>query len=152
MDIRFRYLNISDEKNYVSGIALCYNTMEETNTIFEVLQKGFGAKITEKVSIKFNKNSCNTYNMNMIIEGNENLYKIELEGIDSMYIKELEKSIKDNGCIFVVTAQSNIISEFKLNREKYFCVSKFYIDNKKVDGSNNINYSVKELVEQLVSN
>lgn len=52
MDIRFRHLNISDEKNYISGIALCYNTMKEANVLFDVLVEGFEANLSKKISIK----------------------------------------------------------------------------------------------------
>ncbi len=152
MDIRFRYLNISDGKNHVSGIALCYNKMEEADILFEVLMNGFGTNISQKIFIKFDKNKCDTYNMDILIKGSENLYKVELEGIDSMYVEELKKSIKINGYIFIVTAQSNKISEFNINKKRYCCVSEFYVDNKKVDGNIKSNHFVKELVEQFVSN
>ena len=92
------------------------------------------------------------YNMSMLIRGSKNLYKIELEGIENIYVEELEKSIKENGYIFIVTAQSNIVSEFKLNKQKYCCVSEFYIDNKKVEGNKRKNNFAKDLVEQFVNN
>lgn len=152
MNIRFRHLTISDEKNYISGIALCYNTMKEANVLFDVLVEGFEANLSKKISIRFYKNKFNMYNMSMLIRGSKNLYKIELEGIENIYVEELEKSIKENGYIFIVTAQSNIVSEFKLNKQKYCCVSEFYIDNKKVEGNKRKNSFAKDLVEQFVNN
>ena len=152
MNIRFRHLSISDEKNYISGIALCYNTMIEANVLFDVLYECFEGNVSEKISIKFYKNKFSMYNMSLLIRESKNLYRIELEGIKNIYIEKLERSLKENGYIFIVTAQSNIVSEFKLNKQKYCCVSEFYIDNKKVEGNKRKNNFVKELVEQFVNN
>lgn len=125
--------------------------MKEANILFDVLQEGFEANVSEKISIKFNKNSSHRYNMSMSITGSKSLYKIDLEGIEKAYIEELENSIKNNGYIFIVTAQSNRVSEFKLNKQKYCCVSEFYIDNNKVNGKKRKNNFPQNLVEQFVN-
>ena len=67
-------------------------------------------------------------------------------------LKREINSLKENGYIFIVTAQSNIVSEFKLNKHKYCCVSEFYIDNMKVEGNKRKNNFAKDLVEQFVNN
>lgn len=149
MDIRFRCLSISDEQNDVSGIALCYNTMAEAESLFNIVVSGCRSNAFSKINIEFQRQKSHLFNMDMLVKGDENFYKINLQGVEWQYVNVLKKSLEKNGYIFIVTAVSKIVSEFKLNKKKYCCVSEISIDGKRITG--NINSSTINLVEQFVN-
>ena len=85
MDIRFRHLQISDGKDCATGFALCYDTIEEANLLFDTLMLGFEKRVGKKINLRFTRASSNFYDMCMCVKGDTFDYEIVLKEIEQQY-------------------------------------------------------------------
>jgi len=130
MDIRFRFLNISNGNlNNITGFALCFDSLNEADVVFKTLIKSYDeTHIYEKTMVKFSSCSNETYNLHFCIKGIESFHA-HLMQIDKKFVFLLRDAIEKQGNIFIITAKSTKEDEFIINKGKYICVSRIYIDD-----------------------
>ena len=150
MDIRFRHLKLSDGENDCSGFALCYDSSKEAEMLWEVLLLGYSNKVGNIVNLHFDKQLEDIYNLNLSVNGGTQEYRVELTGVEKVYVDELKESLVRNGYIFIITAKSNIVSEFHPLKGRYFATSQLFIGNKLIKGSK-VNMESKNLIEQYIN-
>lgn len=130
MNIRFRYISIIDENNNaISGFALCFDSLAESNKIFEILIKSYEeSHVFEKTTVKFYSADDGTYSLKFLINGDDS-FKAELSKIDKKYVQLLKEAIEEQGTIFIVSAKSKTEEEFQINKGKYICITRIYIND-----------------------
>ena len=146
MNIRFRYISINTSNNEVSGFILCYDSLQDAQSFFDVLMNAYKHGIKYKTLLKFQNSDSTEYNMILVINGGEYCYQIEISGIDHIFIDKLCESIKNNGYVYILTAQSKTEQELKLVKSGYLCISRFFVNEVQIEGCvNNTEFPIKEL-------
>lgn len=151
MEIRFRHLRISDGIDSATGFALCYNTIEEAETLFDILRLGYEKVAGRKIELRLQRMSNNFYDLIMKVKGGKYDYNIELHEIERQYVLSLKEAVQKYGYIFIITAKSKTIDEFTINKGKYCCINEFYIDSDRISNLNKTKRYPSYLIEQYVN-
>ncbi len=155
MDIRFRFISVSDinSEKTISGFALCYDTLEESNIMFETLMRAYEeTKVFEKTIVKFSSHSDGSYKLLLTINGNET-FCATIDHIEKQYVCCLKEAIEEQGTIFVISAKSTEEEELSINKGNFICVTRIYIDDIAIERESNTigNQFDIDLLKRLVS-
>ena len=151
MSVRIEFATINDEQNNeAAGIILCFDTLEEAEVPFRALIKSYEeTNIYEKTTVHFVHETESTYSMHFTIHGNDS-FKAVFMGIAPKRLQMLIESIETQGFIFILSAIIAKNSEIILNRNKYICLTRVYLDEQIYESHiDELKYNFKAIKEAI---
>jgi hypothetical protein len=152
MNIRFRHLRISDGMDTISGIVLCFETIQEAEFYCKLTKEGFRSGKAEVHSIHFYKfESDKKYSVIIKVNGLDEYLTMEIPEIEDMYVKDLKRQLEEYQYIFIIAARS-VENEVEIINDHYFCSSRISINNEEFIGQSKRDFPIhilKELVKKI---
>ena len=128
--LNFRYVKYSDDSDSISGFALCSQDSREINAFFETLISGFDAGVQKVVSVQFDRNASQKYDLLVIVNGKANVYTAYVRDIDAEYVNMLIEDFRFTQYLFIITALNIDDGNIDISKQKYYCFKEMTVDGR----------------------
>lgn len=133
--VSYRHLEIPTKNGVINGFALWYESEKQAIQGFKKIHEYIDAmgKADCSFNIEFNKTQKGTYNLSIIINTDLNIYGIEIQEIESVYVKKLIEGLKEFQFYFITAGYEDKL--LPISEYNYFRKS-IYVDGEIIVGRN----------------